>query len=203
MGGGVAEEVSGISGVDDLLEDEVLLLKTGGEGLDFTRLVAWEESGTLSDSVVVGSPHELDGVANRGVYSEGDETKDTLLRGDDDGVDNTISTSAASGTSSGGGRSVRMSAGLGTVLGDTLGNTVIVVRSPLGATRAVGWFLDGLVGWGLVGNLSRAGVRNGLGLRLVLCGGLVLRFLGLVIRASVGAAIGTFLARGASVRATI
>ena len=65
--------------------DEALVLFTRSER-SVRGLVARSQFGTLSDGVLVGSPHEFDSVSDRGVDSEGVVTEDTLSRSDNDGV---------------------------------------------------------------------------------------------------------------------
>ena len=54
--------------------------------------------------MVVCAPHELDGIADRGVHSEGDIAENTLGRRNDDGMGNTVSDVAAVRTGLGRGR---------------------------------------------------------------------------------------------------
>ena len=68
--------------------DEVLVLPARSEWR-FCSPVAGKESRGSGDSMVVGSPHELDGIADRGIDREGDVAKDTLSGGDNDGVGRT------------------------------------------------------------------------------------------------------------------
>lgn len=104
MAWSVAEVEGGIGGVNNLgdcerfalsvlstaeyrtiLTDEVLVVLAGGEE-SITRLVARQELRALGDGVVVGTPHELDGVTDGRIQGEGNVTQDALSRGDDDGV---------------------------------------------------------------------------------------------------------------------
>jgi len=134
MAGGTAEEVGRLSVVDNLVVDEVLVLDTGGEE-GITSAVAREESRGLGHGVVVGTPHELDGVTDGGVDCEGNVTQDTLGGGDDNGVGSTSSSNTtAVGGGGGGGVGTRLLA----VSSHALANTVrVLLVAPVSAARAV------------------------------------------------------------------
>ena len=85
MVGNSAVEEGGVGIVDNLLEDEVLQLDTRGEG-GIGGLVARSELRALGNGVVVGTPDELDGIADGSVDGEGNVTEDTLSRSDPDDV---------------------------------------------------------------------------------------------------------------------
>jgi len=84
MSGGTTVEEGCVGVINDLSEDEASVLFTGSEG-SIGGLVAGSQFGALGDGVFVGTPHELDGVSDRGVYSERNVTEDTLSWCDDDG----------------------------------------------------------------------------------------------------------------------
>ena len=94
MPGGTAVVEDGVGVVDDLVEDEALVVRARGKRR-IAGLVADLELRGLGDGVDVSTPHETDSVANGSVGGEGDVTQDTLGRGDDDGVGDTVSASAA------------------------------------------------------------------------------------------------------------
>lgn len=71
-----------------LLTAEALVLLAGSERC-VRSLVAHLQFGRLGDSVVVGTPHELDGVTDGGIDSERHVTEDALSRCDIDGVGST------------------------------------------------------------------------------------------------------------------
>ena len=71
-----------------VLTDEVLVLSSGCEQ-GVTRAVAREQSGRLGDGVVVGTPHEFDGVTDSCINGERNVTQNTLSRSNNDGVGST------------------------------------------------------------------------------------------------------------------
>lgn len=136
MAGGTAEEVRWLGVIDNLVVDEVLVLDTRGEE-GITSAVAREESRGLGHGVVVGAPHELDGVTDGGVDGEGNVTQDTLGGGDNDGVGSTSSSdTTAVGSSGGGGIGTRLLAVGSHALADTIG---VLLVAPVSAARAVLW----------------------------------------------------------------
>jgi len=82
--------------VDDLAESEALILLARSEG-GGGSLVAREELRRLGDGVLVGAPHELDCIADGSVNGEGNIPEGALSGSNDNGVCDTISTTATSG----------------------------------------------------------------------------------------------------------
>ena len=68
-----------------------------------TSAVARKEGRGLGHSVVVGTPHELDGVTDGSVDGEGNVTEDTLGGCNNDSVGSTSSSDTTGLSSSGGG----------------------------------------------------------------------------------------------------
>ena len=162
VGNGAVEE-GGVGIVDNLLEDEVLQLDTGGEG-GIRGLVARSELRALGNGVVVSTPDELDGISNGSVDGEGDVTEDTLSRSDPDDVS----------LSSFSGRLIGRSQGR--VAGLALLNAIIVrVASPVVASRTIcrgrlrPGAASGVVGRG--GLVPGAGAPRIVGMRRLIRGG--------------------------------
>jgi hypothetical protein len=88
MGGGSAVEEGWVSIVHDLREYEALVLFSGCERA-IGSLVARGKLRRFGDGVVVGTPHELDGVTDGSVYGERYISEDTLGRRNNDGVSST------------------------------------------------------------------------------------------------------------------
>lgn len=79
----VVEDGGGV--VDGLLELEAHVLLAGSEGV-VSGLVARKELRRLGDGVVVGPPHEVDGVTRGNGHHRRNEPLDTLSRRNDDSV---------------------------------------------------------------------------------------------------------------------
>lgn len=90
-----------------LLTNKVLDMNSGCEGR-VESSIARCQFGAFGDSVVVGAPHKFDGIANGGVYSEGNIAENALGWCDDDCVSNTVSDVAIIGTGLGWRRSPRL-----------------------------------------------------------------------------------------------
>lgn len=70
-----------------LTAERLVLCTRCEEGI--RRLVARFELRGFGDGVIVGAPHEHDGVTDRCVHCEGYITEDTLRRGDNNGMRST------------------------------------------------------------------------------------------------------------------
>lgn len=88
MSWGTAVEEGRVGVIDNLREREGLVLGAGSEG-SVGGLVARSQLRRLGDGVVVGAPHEQDGVTDRGIDGERNVTENTLGRCDDDSVGST------------------------------------------------------------------------------------------------------------------
>lgn len=135
MGRNSAVEERGLGVVHNLVKDERGVLLARGKGRGIGRLVADGEGRRLGDGVRASSPHEADGVSDRGVDREGHVAEDTLGGCYDDGVGRTSRSSRSLG--GGGGRWGRSGRRRATKLGLAHLHTAVQVSSPVGISRTV------------------------------------------------------------------
>lgn len=88
MGWSTTVEEGWVGVVHNLCEDEVLVLGARSEKT-IRRLVADFELRRLGNGVVVGTPHESDGITDGRVQGERNVTENTLCGCNNDGVSNT------------------------------------------------------------------------------------------------------------------
>lgn len=86
--------------MDHILTNKRLVLFAGREGL-VARLVAKRKLGRLGYCVIVGTPHELDSIANRCVEGKRHISKNALGRGDNDRVGLAVTATARGGSRGG------------------------------------------------------------------------------------------------------
>lgn len=111
--------------IDDLSKREALVLASSIEQ-GIAGLIARSESRRFSDRMIVGTPHELDGVTNRRVHCERHVTKDSLGWCNYDCVSCTGTRSTHNTT----GSCRRVRCRRGAERSNALGNT-IVITSPV------------------------------------------------------------------------
>jgi len=88
-----AIEESSVCVIDDLCKHEGFVVLARSKR-SIRGLVANRQLGRLGDGVVVGTPHEHDTIANRGVDGKGYITKNTLRRCNNDCMGNTATRAA-------------------------------------------------------------------------------------------------------------